>query len=112
MCCATLSEQLQHSRKWYDVGLRADDLQVHMRTHYKQSKCVCTECGIGFSTPDKLAKHTRSHDVNTDTPCDTCEKSFVSKLQYHDHCGHEHGQQFPCKLCGKFKDSKYWLEKH
>ncbi|OWF49415.1 Gastrula zinc finger protein XlCGF29.1 [Mizuhopecten yessoensis] len=91
---------------------RADDLQVHMRTHYKQSKCVCTECGIGFSTPDKLAKHTRSHDVNTDTPCDTCEKSFVSKLQYHDHCGHEHGQQFPCKLCGKFKDSKYWLEKH
>ncbi|XP_033749417.1 zinc finger protein 585B-like [Pecten maximus] len=91
---------------------RADDLRVHMKTHYRKNKNVCDKCGIGFSTHDKLRKHKRSHNEQQDVSCDICHKTFVSRIQYHDHCGREHGGYFPCKHCGKSMSSKYWLEKH
>lgn len=119
-------------------------LVAHMTSHSSERKYVCDICGFASKTSGNHHRHKNTHKTGgaKSFHCETCGKSFDSKLKLTSHqiihrpvrphvckvCGkgflynnklkrhallvHEKERPFPCSLCGKQLASKFGLGIH
>lgn len=119
-------------------------LVAHMTSHSSERKYICDVCGFASKTSGNHYRHKNTHKTGgaKSFHCETCGKSFDSKLKLSSHqiihrpvrphvctvCGkaflyknklerhillvHARERPFPCSLCGKKLASKFGLGIH
>ncbi|KAH9494480.1 hypothetical protein Btru_020111 [Bulinus truncatus] len=99
------------------VFSEVDFLQEHMKSHKGLLKFECDICMKRFSEAFNLKRHRRLHMAT----CSGCEQEFrdISSLTEHqkdcpanNRNAVNHGDGFPCPMCGRIYATKSYLERH
>lgn len=86
-------------------------LNHHMNVHFKNF--ICEQCGAGFITPERLRRHTSSHETGSFS-CEICNKVFRSLLSKNQHYANVHVQvkRHRCPQCPETFRNYFQRSKH
>lgn len=90
-------------------------LMAHMTSHSSERKYICDICGFASKTSGNHCRHKNTHKTGgvKSFHCETCGKSFDSKLKLSSHqIIHRPVRPHVCKVCSKAFLFKNKLEKH
>ena len=84
----------------------------HLKIHNGKT-CRCENCGKGFTRPDALQAHRRTHTGERPYECKYCNQRFTrpSTLLYHLNL-HTGNKPYKCESCGKGFSQSGTLQKH
>ncbi|XP_030032961.2 zinc finger protein Xfin [Manduca sexta] len=87
-------------------------VERHMNVHYRNY--VCSQCGMGFVTQNRLKVHMYNTHVQGKFPCDQCKKVFVTKQKYKTHVNviHKMLKRFKCIKCSERFTEYFHRQKH
>ena len=88
--------------------------------HAKMHNCRfgCTQCGLRFTSQEKLDKHFKERHENSDRPfiCDMCNSSFKTPNHLRSHKTSMHtateDKKFVCEICDRRYPFQYQLNTH
>ncbi|KAK6641656.1 hypothetical protein RUM44_013371 [Polyplax serrata] len=90
-------------------------LMAHMTSHSSERKYICDICGFASKTSGNHYRHKNTHKTGgiKSFHCETCGKSFDSKLKLSSHqIIHRPVRPHVCKVCNKAFLYKNKLERH
>lgn len=90
------------------------NLSYHISSKHPETlPCICSKCGNGFMTKERLRAHMSRVHKDYILSCEKCGKGFTFGRQLQRHMHKHHGEDMlSCPKCGKLFSSKFYYKKH
>ena len=111
----TLTEKQFNSQVCHRSYNNKDDLNQHMKVHYKSKALKCDICFKVFKRKSNLKRHYRTPTGEKPFACQVCYKNFSQKYDLVRHqATHSEIRSFKCSICpeGRFFKTKHNLNQH
>lgn len=87
-------------------------MKRHVRlSHETREELECADCGLKFTSRQRLRVHTRDHLPHLYT-CDSCGRTFDSRSKYNRHVRGHNKAILACGDCDKVLSSRSSLKRH
>lgn len=87
-----------------------DDLRKHMAEHTQIRKCQT--CEETFTEYSQFLTHTNIHPVIKPYKCNTCKRTFKTKVLRDNHEDSKHKNVYKCNICSRTLRSQSGLTQH
>ncbi|XP_032418205.1 zinc finger protein 3 homolog isoform X1 [Xiphophorus hellerii] len=90
-----------------------DKLETHMKSHVKEKRYSCPDCGKMFINESYIQIHQRIHTGERPFLCSLCGRGFhtASSLKLHE-MQHSGERPYACSICGKTFQINSYLNAH